>query len=314
MRAAIELDLFTAVGSGASSAQAIADRVKASPRGVRALADFLVTLGLLTGKEGSYALGEDAAFFLDKRSPAYLGAMVGFIHSPTLTGAFDKITEAVRKGGTAVDASGTLAPEHPCWVEFARSMAPMARLTAMLITEALGKDGGPPPRDVLDIAAGHGAFGITLAQRFPELKVTALDWPNVLEVAKENAREAKVSERLRTIAGSAFEKDLGGPYDLVLLTNFLHHFDIPTCTGFLKKVRAALRPGGRAVILEFVPDESRTSPPDAARFSLVMLVSTPAGNAYTFREYQGMLKDAGFAGSELVPLPPTPQALVVARA
>ena len=73
---------------------------------------------------------------------------------------------------------------------------------------------------------------------------------------------------IEKLPGSAFDVEYGGPYDAILLTNFLHHFDVPTCVGLLKKVRAALKPGGVAATLEFVPNEDRVSPPMAAAFAL----------------------------------------------
>src|SRR5207248_3593706 len=113
--------------------------------------------------------------------------------------------------------------------------------------------------------------GVTLARHNPKAKIVAVDWANVLQVAKENAQKAGVADRHSLLPGSAFEVDFGKDYDIVLITNFLHHFDLPTNEKFLKKVYAALKPGGRAVILEFVPNEDRVSPPESAGFALVML-------------------------------------------
>src|SRR5262249_50405818 len=118
-------------------------------------------------------------------------------------------------------------------------------------------------------------------------------------------------DRYSTIEGSAFEADFGAGYDLVLLTNFLHHFDPPTCEVLLRKVRASLKDGGRAVTLEFVPNEDRISPPEAAGFSMVMLGSTPSGDAYTFPELERMAHNAGFKRSEIHPLPPSIQQVVI---
>jgi SAM-dependent methyltransferase len=131
-------------------------------------------------------------------------------------------------------------------------------------------------------------------------------------VAKENAQQAGVAGRYETIAGSAFEADFGGGYDLVLLTNFLHHFDPPTCESLLRKVHAALKPGGRAVTLEFVPNEDRVSPPIPASFSMMMLGSTPAGDAYTFPELDSMFRRAGFSGSRAHSMP-GPETVIVSR-
>ncbi|HWQ03544.1 MAG TPA: class I SAM-dependent methyltransferase, partial [Candidatus Nitrosotenuis sp.] len=193
---------------------------------------------------------------------------------------------------------------------FADGMAPLARMLAGLLAQLLHADKLGSCK-VLDIAAGHGMFGITLAQKNPQAEIVAVDWANVLELATRNAQAAGVGNRHRTIAGSAFEVDFGGEYDLILLTNFLHHFDVPTCEKLLRKVHAALKPGGRAVTLEFVPNEDRISPPAAATFSLIMLASTPSGDAYTFSEYEKMFRHAGFSHSELHPLPPTFQQVVI---
>jgi 2-polyprenyl-3-methyl-5-hydroxy-6-metoxy-1,4-benzoquinol methylase len=120
-----------------------------------------------------------------------------------------------------------------------------------------------------------------------------------------------VADRFHLLPGSAFEVDFGAAYDVALITNFLHHFDIPTCVEFLKKVHAALRPGGRAATLEFVPNEDRISPPMAAAFSLTMLMSTVSGDAYTFRELESMYLQAGFSNVTGHPLPKSPHMVIV---
>jgi ubiquinone/menaquinone biosynthesis C-methylase UbiE len=195
-------------------------------------------------------------------------------------------------------------------VEFARAMAPLMRMPAQLLAGLVGGD-ATRPLGVLDVAAGHGLFGITIAERNPQADVTALDWPNVLAVAEDNARSAGVAERYSLRPGSAFELDWGGPYDVVLLTNFLHHFDSPTCEQVAAKAYAALASGGRALTLDFIPEPDRITPPSAAGFALVMLATTARGDAYTFPEYQAMFAKAGFARSEFHNLPPTTQQAVV---
>src|SRR5262249_5551827 len=152
---------------------------------------------------------------------------------------FTRLTDAVRRGGTAVSDEGTLAAEHPVWIEFARAMAPLAGMTAAVMANFLDIEHAKVKKG-LDIASGHGMFGIMLAQRNPGIEVTGLDWPNVLTVAQENARAAGVAARYHTRPGSAFEVPFGEGYDLVLVPNFLHHFDPPTCEQFLAKVHAAL--------------------------------------------------------------------------
>jgi 2-polyprenyl-3-methyl-5-hydroxy-6-metoxy-1,4-benzoquinol methylase len=154
---------------------------------------------------------------------------------------------------------------------------------------------------VLDIAASHGIFGISVAKQNPSAQIYAADWKNVLEVATKNAEAMGIADRYHLIPGNAFETDFGSSYDLVLIPNFLHHFNPATCIAFMRKVYAALAPGGRAAIVEFVPNPDRISPANAAGFSMTMLISTPTGDAYTFAELEDFSKNAGFARVELVP-------------
>jgi predicted O-methyltransferase YrrM len=310
LKAAIELDLFSALANESATAAELATALGCPERGVRILADYLVILGFLTKADDEYALTPDSAAFLVRTSPAYLGGSIEFFLAPGLTAGFDALADTVRKGRKA-DA-GTTSHEHEVWVRFARAMAPLMFMPARGMAELIKLDQGRGTR-ILDISASHGVYGITVAQANPRAHLVALDWAPVLKVTEENARNAGLADRFSTIAGSAFTADLGSDYDAVLVPNFLHHFNRADCVAFLKRVHAALRPGGVVVIVEFVPNEDRVTPPAAAGFSLVMLGSTPEGDAYTFAEYDGMLRDAGFGDCEFHPLAPTAQSAVIAR-
>ena len=312
IKSAIELNLFTTIGAGKTTAGEIAEACQASERGIRILCDYLVIMGFLTKDQGKYALTPDSAMFLDRRSPAYMGSVIDFMLSPMLTDNFKKLTEAVKKGGSAADDDAVVAPDHPVWVKFARAMAPMMAMPSELLAKLVDPNGNQKLK-ILDIAAGHGLFGLAFAKQNPQAEVTAVDWSNVLEVARENAQAAGVAERYHTRAGSAFEVAYGDGYDIVLLTNFLHHFDVPTCEVLLRKVNASLAEGGRAVTLEFVPNDDRVTPPQAAAFSMMMLGATPGGDAYTFAELDQMFRNTGFGVSELHELPPTIQRVVISH-
>ena len=307
LRGAIDLDLFTAIADGNHSLGAIAARIKASEKGTRILCDYLTMIGFLVKRGAEYSLTPDSSAFLNRHSPAYMGTMANFLMSPHVAGLLENITDVIRHGGALPSDHGALEPDHPMWVEFARSMAPMMQMPADLIAKMFA---GSKPIKVLDISAGHGVYGIAFAKHNPSAKVVGLDWANVLEVAKENAAKAGVSDRYSTIPGSAFEVDLGSGYDIVLIPNFLHHFDPATNEKVLLKVHAALAPTGIAVTAEFIPNEDRISPPRDAMFSMQML-STPAGDAYTFSELEKMFRNVGFARSEMRELTPFPQRLVV---
>ena len=308
--AAIELDLFRAVGEGPGDVASLARRCSASERGIRILCDYLTITGLLVKDAAGYRHTPTSAAFLDPRSPSCVASTARFLSLPAMREPFAHLADVVRKGGTTLEGDGSVEPDNPIWVEFAHSMAPMmAPMTAPL--GAIVLDGLSGPVRVLDIAAGHGLFGIEVARQNPHARIVAQDWAPVLEVARANAVRAGVAGRFEALPGSAFEVEFGGPYDIVLLTNFLHHFDRPTCVGLLHKVHAALRPGGRVAALEFVPNEDRVSPPMAAGFALNMLASTPAGDAYTFREYESMYREAGFERMAAHRVPTGPHTVVM---
>ena len=313
LKAAIDLDLFRAVGEGPGDVASIARKCSASERGIRILCDFLVINGVLLKQDGHYLHTPTSAAFLDPRSPMSMASIAQFLGNPALREPYDQLAEIVRTGHTVMPGDGTVEPENPVWVQFAETMAPMMGPMAGPLG-AVVLNGHSGPMHVLDIAAGHGLFGLEIAKQNPQAHVTGLDWAPVLRVALKNAEKAGVADRYNMLPGSAFEVDFAGPYDAVLLTNFLHHFDKPTCVGLLKKVRSSLKPGGRAATLEFVPNEDRVSPPTPAAFSMVMLTSTPAGDAYTLSELTAMYTEAGFSEITAHPIPMSPHTVVMGRA
>ncbi len=310
LKGAIDLNLFSAIGEGNDTVPAIATRIEASERGTRILCDYLTIIGFLEKTEGRYTLPPVSAMFLDRRSPAYMGTTAGFLSQLHNRHFFDDIAEVVRQGHNLAGEGGTVGHDDPIWVDFAHSMAPMMTMPAKFICEVLGAERREPWK-VLDIAAGHGLFGITIAQQNDQANVWAVDWPGVLAVARENATKVGVIGRFNIIEGSAFDVDLGDGYDVALITNFLHHFDPETNEELLRRIRRAVKPGGRVATLEFVPNDDRVTPPMAAEFSLTMLATTPKGDAYTFAELSQMLRNAGFENNEIHKMPVGPESLVV---
>jgi 2-polyprenyl-3-methyl-5-hydroxy-6-metoxy-1,4-benzoquinol methylase len=312
LKTAIELDVFTAIGEGNKDAPTLAARVRASERGIRILCDFLTIQGFLTKDAGRYALTEESARFLDRRSPACVASISEFLGSKRHQQSFEALTEAVRKGGSADATGDNTKPNDEYWVRFAHAMAPHSVRSAQFVAGVVSADGGRPCK-VLDLAAGHGMYGVTIAEKNPDAKIVAVDWPAVLDVAKENAHKHDVASRYSTRPGSAFETDLGSGYDYALLTNILHHFDPPTCETLIRRVHAALKDDGKVITVDLIPNDDRVTPPTAARFAMVMLATTHAGDAYTFAEYREMFRNAGFARSTLRAVPDMPNQLLVSE-
>jgi ubiquinone/menaquinone biosynthesis C-methylase UbiE len=311
LKTAIELDVFSAIADGATTHTSIAKRCQSSERGIRILCDYLTINGFLIKNGQEYSLADDSAVFLNRRSPAYMGAAANFLALPEMINLYQELTAIVRAGTSLKGEQSTNEPDSAKWVEFARSMSNLQRMTAVAVAETLGASAGEKWK-VLDVAAGHGMYGVMVAKQNPNAEIFALDWPEVLKVAHENAKAAGVAARHHHLPGSAFEVDFGKDYDIVLLTGFLHHFDPQTIETILRKVHAALKPGGRAVTVEFVPNEDRVSPPAPAAFSMIMLGTTRAGDAYTYSEYDKMFRNAGFALNELR-RSPGPQSFIISK-
>lgn len=315
LKAAIELDLFTAIGQTSGTIPELMARLRVPARGLRALCDFLVIMGFL-GKfldeaEACYSLTPDSAMFLNRTSPRYIGSATIFIGSTFLTDAFRDLTAIIRAGGP-LPAETYIDQELPLWVDFARGMAPMMYPVAEEAAKLLRlKPGASSGAKILDVAAGHGLFGISAAKQNSGAKIVALDFPSVLAVATENAERFGVANRYTLLAGNALEVSFGTGFDAVLVMNLLHHWDRETIQILLKKAHAALSPGGQIVVVEFAPNDDRISPPIPASFVMNMLVNTPGGNAYTVTENLEMLRKAGFTACEAHPLPPTPQTAIL---
>jgi ubiquinone/menaquinone biosynthesis C-methylase UbiE len=311
LKTAIELDVFSAIAAGAATQASIAKRCESSERGIRILCDYLVVNGFLIKNGQEYSLADDSAVFLNRRSPAYMGEAANFLALPEMINLYQDLTTIVRAGTSLKGEQSTAAPDSSKWVEFARSMSNLQRMTAVAVAETLCASAGEKWK-VLDVAAGHGMYGVMIAKQNPLAEIFALDWPEVLKVAQENAKAAGVAARVHDLPGSAFEVDFGKDYDIVLLTGFLHHFDPQTIETILRKVHAALKPGGRAVTVEFVPNEDRVTPPAPAAFSMIMLGTTRAGDAYPYSEYDKMFRKAGFTLNELR-RGPGPQSFIISK-
>jgi SAM-dependent methyltransferase len=249
------------------------------------LCDHLTVGQHLLKRGNRYRLTLNSRVYLSKDSPAYFGSAVKFLASDTYIRSFCDLLRSVKQGRARSSKTD--------WPGFARLMSPFARHVAEYVAEAItAKSSGPI--QVLDVAAGHGLYGLAIATRNPEAHVYALDSPAVLRVAAANAREAGVRKRFHPIPGDAFKAGYGGPYDLVLTANIAHHLEPKDNIALFKKCRSALKPDGKLVLLDFVVNDDHVSPPVEAGFA-IHLFATGSCALYTFREYRQMLLAAGFS-------------------
>jgi cyclopropane fatty-acyl-phospholipid synthase-like methyltransferase len=134
----------------------------------------------------------------------------------------------------------------------------------------------------------------------------------VLEVAAENARAAGLAGRWEAHPGSALETEFAGPYDVALVARFLHLLAPQQREALLRRVRAALAPGGRVVALQIMLNDDRVSPPFAAAMNFNVLATTPPGQVPTAGELEAVFRTVGFDRLERHDLPDSDERVVVA--
>lgn len=314
LRSGVQLGLFDALADGPHDAETVADRIDADPRGVRLLLNALAALGVVRCAEGRFDLDDGARALLVRESDEYYGGMVDVVASDWEWDALRDLSDAVRRGGSvsSVDAE---TPGYEYWETFARSVGPVTVPTATMLADMLGPWArARGPLRILDLAAGHGIYGFTQLEEFPGSTVTCVDWENVLAITAEHARRAGLSDRVRFAPGDMFEVDAGDPYDLVLVTNVVHHFSEERSTELLQRAAKDLAPGGRVGIVGFVAGDGEPAvDPEPHLFSILMLVWTQGGEVHTHEAYERMTAGAGLEIEQSRQVPGLPFHIVVAR-
>ena len=283
--AANDLDIFTAIGSAGRTADTVARRCKADPEGMFLLLNALVGLELLTLRKGRYYNTPLGRRHLDRRSPEAISNLLWLLghHWQDWT----DIPKAIRHG-------------RPGWApltktpEFRRRFSLAMHERSFMLAEPTVTTLRLPPRArrFLDLGGGPGSYAIALAKRYPRLEGVVVD--QTVTVAQELIRNHGLQDHLIARQGSLFTADLGSGYDAVLVSNVLHGFSEKENRALLKRVRQALRPGGKAFLVEFFLDHSLTRPAKASVFSVMMYKFTATGRCYSWREVEGWLKELAF--------------------
>ena len=290
--ASIEYDFFSLIDKGVQSAEEIARQAGTDARATRIVLDSLPALGLVEKRDGRYFLTPAAEGFLVRGKPSYVG---DFRHvALALWDGMAHLKESLKTGKpfSRMD-TGT---ELRVWEKLVLGIILIAEPAAQALCDLLEIGSRRKRVTVLDIAGGSSIFGMTILSRDPTAQVTQLDWPNVNEVAKKANKERGLEGKIRFIDGehrtAAIEANY---YDLILASNFCR-FESPKGNQELfAKAHGALKPGGIFVVNDFVPNEERTEPTFALRFSVYTLTHTPEGECWTLSQYSEWLKKAGFS-------------------
>jgi ubiquinone/menaquinone biosynthesis C-methylase UbiE len=293
--ASLEYDFFTLIHKGFQTADEIAREAGTNPRATRIVLDSLIASALIEKKAGRYALLPVSETFLVKGKPSYIG---DFRHvALALWDGMAHLKESLKTGKplSRMDTGNELQ----VWEKLVLGIIPIAEPVAKALCAILRIGMDRKGLRVLDIAGGSSIFGMTILARDPSAQVTQLDWPNVNAVAKKLNRERGLEGKIRFIDGEHHSASLEtNYYDLILASNFCR-FESPTGNQELfHKAYGALRPGGSLVVNDFLPNEERTGPTFALRFSVYTLTHTPEGECWTLSQYSDWLKTAGFNSIE----------------
>jgi 2-polyprenyl-3-methyl-5-hydroxy-6-metoxy-1,4-benzoquinol methylase len=309
IEAALNFRVFDLLDPSPKTVAELAAQSGASARGLTALLNALVGLGLLARQGDRYALTPESASFLVSTKPAYHGGFFRHLTRQVLP-HWMQLKEAVRTGRPVV-AENHEATGAEFFAGFVEGLFPLSYRAAQVLGKHLGVPKARGRFSVLDIGAGSGVWGIALAQQSPQVTVWAVDWPRVLEITKTLAQRHGVGDRLATSPGDLLEADFGSGHQLATIGHILHSEGPDRSRQLLRKTFKALAPGGTVAISEFVPHEDRTGPPTPLIFAVNMLVHTEAGDTFTFGEITKWLREAGFVNPRWLEAP-APSPLILA--
>jgi precorrin-6B methylase 2 len=293
LAAAVNNRVFDVLDGGTKTVEELAASTGSSVRGLRSILNALVGMQFLTkSPDGRYGLTPDSAAFLVSAKPGYLGKFAEF-SARNIIPRWLELDNAVRTGRPAA-AVNQQQTGDPFFQQLVEPIFAMSYPATQTLGKALGLADAKSPVRVLDIGAGSGVWGIGLAQQSPQVTVTAVDWPGVLEVTQRMAARFGLAGRFSLLAGDLHTVDFGAGHNLVTIGHILHSEGEARSRELLKKTFGALAPKGTVAVAEMLVNEDRTGLPMGLFFAVNMLAHTDAGDAFSFEEISGWLREAGF--------------------
>ena len=292
---ALDLDIFSVIGGQSWTIRRLARALDASERGVDILCRNLASLGLLDVQDGKYKnspLGETS---LNKKSPEYRGAYLSLLQRHW--DEWSQLTDSVRSGKPLDDDEPVPEEEHRR--AFTWAMHHRSRDMAPRIAKHIDLRGATT---LLDVGGGPGTYTLALLAKWPKLHGTVGDRPAALQVARAVARKHPAGKRLSYLPLDFMEEDIPDSYDVIFLSNVIHIYGPDENIKLLKKIKAALNPGGRVIIQDFfLWDKKGLRPIETNLFALTMLLYTDTGNTYTAQEVKKWMTKAGFRTQTTIP-------------
>jgi ubiquinone/menaquinone biosynthesis C-methylase UbiE len=291
--AAVNNKVFDTLQDGARTVEQVKKQTGGSARGLRSIMDALVGMELLEkDRQSRYSLAPESRAFLISEQP---GTLAGFFGSilPVMISRWLRLTDVVRNGRPSVavnqETEGT-----EFFSQLVETIIPMSYGGAQKLADHLKIARARNEMRVIDLAAGSGIWGITLAQKSPRLRVTAVDWAGMIPTTKRITQKFGVRDRFDFVEGDLLKANFGNGYDVATLGHILHSEGEERSRKLLKKAFRALRSGGSIAIAEWLVNDDRTKPLPSLMFSVQMLVNTEKGDTFSFNQIKNWLEDAGF--------------------
>ena len=296
LEAAIRHHVFDVLDAGPKSLSAIAQATGASERGLFAILNFLVGMDFLRkDSQQNFSLSPESAAFLVSTKPEFQGGLIRHT-SEQLLPNWLQLNAVVATGRPAI-AVNQEGPGSEFFHQFVNDIFPMSYHVAQELAAHLQLGAAGTPVSVLDLAAGSGVWGIALAQSSGQVRVTAVDWPEVIPVTRKTVARFGLEERFRFHVGDLQAADFGSEHNIATLGHILHSEGVDRSKTLLKKTFAALASGGTIAIAEFLVNADRTGPMNGLTFAINMLVNTDCGGTYSFEEIAAWLSEAGFVNA-----------------
>lgn len=289
---AVRLDVFSALDGKPKSAVEAAARIGAHEPTLILLLNALVAMRLLTKAGDLYGNSSAAGTHLVRHSSQYIGHLL-LLHDAEWNN-WGNLEETIRSGKRTVD-------RHVFETD------PTLGANVLAVLHRIGRQSGPElakrlrlqgPLHLLDLGGGAGTNAIAFCEVYPELVATVFDLPATLSLTEKTVKDAGLDSRITLRGGNFNQDELGGPYDLVLMSDILHYQTFETNQALVKKVYAHLVPGGRLVIKDRFLDEAGTGPAWTTAFAVHILVNTQQGGCYRTSDAMQWMTRAGFGSLE----------------
>jgi len=307
---AVHNKVFDLLDAGPKTVDELAQASGNSARGLRAIMNALVGFHFLAkSADGRYSLTPESAAFLVSSKPGFLGKFVEFSGLKMIQ-TWLPLPEIVRTGKPSSSINQQDAGES-FFQDLVEPIFGMSYPATQVAGQALGLANAKGPVKILDVGTGSGVWGIGLAQQSPQVSVTALDLPGVLDVTRRMAARFQLADRFSYLPGDFHTMDFGTGYNLVTFGHILHMESVDQNRQLLKKAAAALAPKGTVVISEFLVNQDRSGPVMPLIFAVNMLAHTESGDTFSFEEISGWLQEAGLVNPRKIE-PGGPVGLVMA--